>query len=559
MGSELTIRTGIDSATRQVESTLSKTNFPNSGVNFFMARVSYILLDNSNKEKFDKYGGWKGIGTVECKTFISNDLNEDILVALPVNANVTVFPLINEIILIFRSITYSAQKDEDNFIPQYYYSNIIPGWNSPEHNAIPNKRSADLNTGLFTPKGTIRRLIKAPGDITVEGRSGNIIRLGSSIDKFNSPYKGPNRAPMLSIVNGINEAGDAKVAVYENINVDGSSLYMLSGQSVAFNVSSLNFDSFNYKVDQTVTSDYIQPTAPSPTVPDNIEEAVDQIPTNKVVVNKNKDVLPVTESSDTLDTFELKDPEFPEDSFDLTDGDIIPYDSVDDAAFVEEETLPDNKKQTPAKEATTPRIPRIINTPAPPRISNIITPPTIFNIPRAANPPKQSTTNREGKTEIEKPIEYKIPSSIKWELQQNKTWCYVASVSMVLKSYGISTATQSQVATCNNRSGNLRSETAAKKFGVSFDKELLPSGKSKAYDRVVAVCQERSVGGLVRPFILERVGSSGYNTHFVVVVGLTSENRVILYDPGSSKNSKGTFLNVKNMKEFGGSLRFFDK
>ena len=556
MGSELSIRAGINSTIRQVDTILSKTNLPNNGVDFFMARVSFILLDNSNKDKFDKYGGWKAIGTIECKTFINNDLNEDIIVALPVNANVTTFPLINEIVLVLRSITYSAQKDEDNYIPQYYYTNIVPGWNSPEHNAIPNKRSAELNTGIFTPKGTIRRLIKAPGDITVEGRSGNIIRLGSSIDKFNSPYKGANRAPLLSIVNGIYESGDNKVAVYENINLDGSSLYMLSGQSVAFSVSSLNFDSFNYKVEQTVTSDYIQPTAPSPTVPDNIEEVVDEAPIKKEVVNKNKDEVPKTESVDVEDNLELADPEFPEDAFDLTDGDIIPYNDVDAEAFVEEEKLPDNKKTNSPREVG---IPGRATPPVLPRVPSVIPAPRIPNIPRVVNPPRDSSTDRLGQRDIEKPIDYVISPTIKWELQQSNTWCYVTSVAMVLKSYGIASATQSAVATCNNSSGNLRSETAAKKFNVSFYKEALPTGKSKSYDRIVAVCKERTVGGVVKPFVIERLGSSGFKNHFVVAVGLTPENRVILFDPASSKNSKGTFLNIKNLKESGGSLRFFDK
>jgi predicted RNA-binding protein with RPS1 domain len=223
VGNELSIRTGIDSIKRQVETALNKPNIPNNGMSYFVARVTYILLDDTDKQRFEKYGGWKGIGTIECKTFINNEFNEDIINAAPVNPNTTLFPLVNEIVLVFRSITYKAQKDEDNFESQYYYSNIIPVWNSPEHNAAPNKKTQSSDTGIFKATGKVKRIIKSPGDMSIEGRSGNIIRLGSYINGFNSPFKGDDRSPLLTIVNGIRDTKDPKIKKYEEIPVSKNS------------------------------------------------------------------------------------------------------------------------------------------------------------------------------------------------------------------------------------------------------------------------------------------------------------------------------------------------
>ena len=531
MGNELSIRTGIDSVKRQVEAALNKPNIPNNGMSYFVARVTYILLDDTDKQRFEKYGGWKGIGTIECKTFINNELNEDIINAAPVNPNTTLFPLINEIVLVFRSITYKAQKDENNFESQYYYSNIIPVWNSPEHNAAPNKKTQSSDTGIFKATGKVKRTIKSPGDISIEGRSGNIIRLGSYVNGFNSPFKGDDRSPLLTIVNGIRDTKDPKIAIYEDINLDGSSLYMMSGQNVSFRISSLNYDSFKYKIDQSITSNYIEPVQITSSEPDKIEEVVDTPSTKKDVVDLNKKEPARSDSIKSQDESELLPNEFAEDAFDLTDGDIVPYNIVDERSVEEEEVLPEYKR--------------------PPQSNTIVT----TNPPRV---PKQTTRSNTGEVKIENPITDKISNNIKWELQQARTWCYVTCVSMVLKSYNISSATQSAVATCNDKNGNLRSETAAKKFGVSFRKVSLPEGKVASYNTIVKTCQDRTIKGEVKPFILERLGSSGSKSHFVVVVGLTPDKRVLLFDPGNKKNSAGTYLSIKNLKERGGTLRFFD-
>lgn len=249
------------------------------GLSFFFAIVSFVLLDDSDKEKFDKYGGWKGIGTVECYSFINNNANTEILTASPINPNIGDFPIVNELVLVVRAIDYTAQDPLGNYSPKNYYFNSVSVWNQIESNAI-SKGFRGLETekdfiSLFKETGKVSRTIKAPGDNTIEGRSGNIVRLGSSIDNFNSPYKGSNRSPFISVVNKQFENENKGTAVYEDVNKNGSSLYMLNGQNTGVKISSFNFDSYRYKVKQDVLSNYIEPVIQRNNE-DNLSDAKDE-------------------------------------------------------------------------------------------------------------------------------------------------------------------------------------------------------------------------------------------------------------------------------------------
>jgi hypothetical protein len=164
-----------------------------STFDLIMARVSYVLLDDSDKAKFDSLGGWKAIGTIECRPFINyNDPNSDPILARPISSNLTRYPLVNEIVLLRVLVSKEAQNSFDNYKPEIYYTDIISVFNATEQNAAPDSSYFKINpnekypTGKYIPSGDIRRLIKAPGDITLEGRRGNSIRLGSSMTGFNT-------------------------------------------------------------------------------------------------------------------------------------------------------------------------------------------------------------------------------------------------------------------------------------------------------------------------------------------------------------------------------------
>ena len=222
---------------------------------FIVARVTYVLLDDSDDKLFNELGGWKSIGTIKCLPFVGfNDPKAAPIVAKPLNVNITKYPLINEVVVLKSLITNEAQDNLGNYKPQYYYIDIIPVWNAPESNAVPDKsffidNLPDAVTGKYKAIGKTRRMIKAPGDMTIEGRHGNSIRFGSNITSFVSPWTAKTENPILVITNNkSNTTGDA---VYENVNKDGSSIYMMAGHNIGFNPASFNFDSYDTKIQES--------------------------------------------------------------------------------------------------------------------------------------------------------------------------------------------------------------------------------------------------------------------------------------------------------------------
>lgn len=230
---------------------------------YFIARVKYILLDDSDKEKFDRLGGWKAIGTIECIPFINfNNPNVDPIIARPLSSNYTQYPLVNEVVIVKTLISKKAQNNLGNYDPEFYYSDIISVWNAPEHNAVPDasyflqNQNATSVTGKFTSLGDLRRLIKAPGDFTMEGRRGGSIRLGSNTPGFNTPWNAASSKPIVVVSNNPEKVADS-AARFENVNRDGSTLMMMSGHNVGFVPASTNFDSYNTTVSIEEKNNYV--------------------------------------------------------------------------------------------------------------------------------------------------------------------------------------------------------------------------------------------------------------------------------------------------------------
>ena len=217
---------------------------------YFIARVKFVLLDDSDLPKFNSLGGWKAIGSIECLPFINfNDPKTDPIIARPLRSNYTQYPLVNEAVLVKILISKEAQDNVGNYKPEFYYSDIISVWNAPEHNAVPDKSYFLLNpndktgTGKFIQTGETKRLVKAPGDVTLEGRRGGSIRLGSNTPGFRTPWTAATSKPIFVISNNpVKVEGPAR---FEDINKDGSIMMMMSGHNPGFVPASANFDSYN--------------------------------------------------------------------------------------------------------------------------------------------------------------------------------------------------------------------------------------------------------------------------------------------------------------------------
>ena len=239
-----------------------------------IGRVTDIIL-NQNYPNIKKYGGTSAIGTIFYESNVdsaSNKIKQKI--AKPLFPQMSSYPLINELVLIFQ-LTENKPGFATNLQETQYYMNIIGLWNHPHHNAYPNpktsvsvpnsqqktyeqvsagsisKTSTESNNFIFDSplnpsqntfieRSNIHPLLPFTGDIIYQGRWGNSIRFSSTTKPTNSnslnnwSEVGNNGDPITIIRNGQgpNVSPQGWVHITENINDDLSSIYLTSAQKL---------------------------------------------------------------------------------------------------------------------------------------------------------------------------------------------------------------------------------------------------------------------------------------------------------------------------------------
>ena len=291
---------------QSVSSNSNKKGSSSSGNTFFFARVNDILLSTNTKTEnfFNDAGGWSGLGSIkftQLGTTTDND-NPSALIAKPLFTNIIQYPILEEIVVILQAPSEGLNKDPQ--AKTYYYLTTVGLWNSIHHNAFPdipnfNKKiskknnnsiqqveegsttSTTPNTDVlkfgnsFKEKAGIRNLLPEEGDIIVEGRWGQSIRFSSTTAKklpSNSwSAQGELGSPITIIRNGQSKEKNTSapwVPFYEDINNDGSSIYMSSGQDVPLELASKNLKSFDVTVGSAFNSalQIPDPYIPSPDI-----------------------------------------------------------------------------------------------------------------------------------------------------------------------------------------------------------------------------------------------------------------------------------------------------
>ena len=219
-------------------------------------RVKKIILDDkSDPELFKKYGDWNSIGLIlyeDAKNPLpSDDSRYEENFAYPLFPNIKQYPLINELVYIIRLASPDIQSNTNN-ITTYYFP-PINNWNSIHHNAIPNnvfdstlpesqqkdytqtsggnvRRVTDGSTEIplgstFVEKTDIKSLLPYEGDVIYEGRWGNSMRIGSTVNNAyisnNWSTSGNNGDPLIILRNGqYNDGKDPWIPIIEDINKD---------------------------------------------------------------------------------------------------------------------------------------------------------------------------------------------------------------------------------------------------------------------------------------------------------------------------------------------------
>jgi hypothetical protein len=256
-----------------------------------VGRVKDIVL-SPNSNNFVKYGSFNAIGTISWEEN-GNRGGSKLNIAKPLFPQMSYFPLINELVLLFSLPNKNMGGLSSS--ETYYYVNIINIWNSNHHNGYPNpteeytpasqqkdyetttagspvRRIDDDGTGLnlnnnssqdqtFIERSNIHPIYPFPGDVLYQGRWGNSIRFGSTARPFDSNFiplnnwsdVGENGDPITIIRNGQNkELKDEKknplpgyVNTIENIKGDLSSIYLTSYQKIK-NLQIQNETFFSY-------------------------------------------------------------------------------------------------------------------------------------------------------------------------------------------------------------------------------------------------------------------------------------------------------------------------
>jgi len=249
---------------------------------FFPARVKEIILQPSTdiNSLFVQNNGYPSIGYISFHPLNSvvDTENSANLIAAPLQINIRRLPLINEVVLILQSTDI---LNEDPQAQKYYYFSNVNIWNSIHHNGFPDlqnldatqkqtnlvgfvsstdgivkkldQSSKDLFLGnTFVEDPEIRNLFPVEGDVLVEGRFGNSLRFShtakSPSGSIQNPWSnsGLPTQPITIIRNGQTKQTPSIrwTPIFEDINVDASSIYLTNEQEIQMDFASKNLASY---------------------------------------------------------------------------------------------------------------------------------------------------------------------------------------------------------------------------------------------------------------------------------------------------------------------------
>ena len=211
-------------------------------VKFHLAEViSNNNVDTYKRTKIDN--SINDFFLISVRTY-DNDKTQDIN-CRPANPNIKQIPLIGEHVLIFQGTNEFSNVDK--FRRQWYYlpaysiqsainENALPGVAKLRYrdiNPLPNQDNTPLGNS-FKQK-VVSPLQPYEGDILIEGRFSNSIRLGSTATTGDytlmpSWSGNTNGDPIIILSNNHSDLQNKKFTV-ENIKQDGASLYLTSTQT----------------------------------------------------------------------------------------------------------------------------------------------------------------------------------------------------------------------------------------------------------------------------------------------------------------------------------------
>ena len=209
-------------------------------------RVIKISIDENTKI-LDPQGNTLPIGTILYRDITAEkETSATEYPALPLHANIKQFPLLNEVVALVQGPTSDIQTNVAT--KDMYYTSVVNLWGSNHHNALPEP-NVDLSIILgkeVKELADINPMYPFPGDIIIEGRQGQSIRLGGNKTSQNKLVDDSNNAkPFILISNGQIQTTNGIDHIVEDINKDPNSLYFLSDHKTSLSAANKKRDSYD--------------------------------------------------------------------------------------------------------------------------------------------------------------------------------------------------------------------------------------------------------------------------------------------------------------------------
>lgn len=222
---------GLSSQVASIAGSTGTSASPGNSVQY--GKVVDVKLDES-RPFLDASGNELPIGSIKYIPLdFKGDSRGEPKPALPFSLGIKQLPVLNEIVSLYETPTSDIQSNVSD--KAVYYKDIVNLWGSPNHNALPDpgyNKSKYLGLG-FQELNDVNPIFPFPGDILIEGRQGQSIRIGGSAAPLNTLVdKSNNGLPYLLISNGQIKTTSGVDYIVEDINKDANSLYFVSNHKV---------------------------------------------------------------------------------------------------------------------------------------------------------------------------------------------------------------------------------------------------------------------------------------------------------------------------------------
>jgi hypothetical protein len=217
-----------------------------------------VVVDVIVNERHPEYAAdGYNIGAIKFRLIKSDMYKDDAKLhwALPMEANITEYPLLNEVVLITPSLNrffYSKKINTSSRVtaqPMYGVNEEmslppssaakVAGYRRSVGTPLQAEKNKNKLGNYFKDLDTVNRLKHDEGDKIIEGRSGHSIRFGAAWQTETTNFKSSEKNQAPNILMRVGQSPTAKPTVnspfglvLEDINSDMSSFWMVSNQIV---------------------------------------------------------------------------------------------------------------------------------------------------------------------------------------------------------------------------------------------------------------------------------------------------------------------------------------